>query len=99
MKKTILILLASASLAWAQGESNLTVRVDVPDNIVETAKAYMWITGQTNDSVRGWLATNVVVTLPQSVTETVNTRKQDMMLKIQNATAQFLKSIANKFGY
>lgn len=98
MKRIILAILLAAGTSFA-AETNLTVKVDVPDNIVDIAKMYMDMTGQTNVTVRQWLSSNVVVTLPANVTESVATRKQDMINQIQNGSWDFIRSILNKFGY
>lgn len=100
MKKlTLAILLASGLVAVGQTETNLQIRVDVPAPVVEQARIYMWITGETNVNVRTWLSSNLVVTLPPAVTETVNTRKADMISKIQEATLTLMKKVATEFGY
>lgn len=100
MKTIIPILLLSGTVGlFAQTESNLNVRVDVPAAVVEQARIYMWMIGETNMTTRQWLSSNVIVTLPPAVTEAVDTRKRDMIQQVQNATLQLLKKFWADLGY
>lgn len=103
MKKIIgLLIVLSALGCKAQTNdppiTNLTVRVDVPQDIVEAAKFYMNTVNETNLTVRQWLSSNLTVDLPPNVKDTVNTRKRDMQDRIANGTWDFLKPLI-KFFY
>lgn len=102
MKKIIgLLIILSAVGCKAQTNdviTNLTVRVDVPQDIVESAKFYMNTVNETNATVRQWLSTNLTVDLPPNVKDTINTRKRDMQDRIASGTWDFLKPLI-KFFY